>query len=203
MFRFRQPLTPRAYDRRVDSSETIGVNPLIVTPQGDDAQMTSSAGPQRLAKSTKETGKRTEKRKRIPKEFLPLGTEWPATYSRFCAEMDKICIKKPTGEVPDPETACAKITNFIKDDLHLSVSNFFYCGHNHHSINLLISRQPLAARQLGERPCRDIEQYLTGILNQLRPRQSGQPVGYHCMLERGRPITHLRTRRMSTERRSV
>jgi len=32
---------------------------------------------------------------------------------------------EPPGEVTDPETAYARINIFVKDDLYLSVSNFF------------------------------------------------------------------------------
>ena len=136
-------------------------------------------------------------------ECLPPGTDWPTTYRRFYAAMVKICLDKPTGEVPDPETAYAEINKFIKDDLHLSVSNFFYCGYNHRLINLFIWRQPLIVKQLGERPCRDLEQYLTGILNELRPWQKGQKRGIQFTLEAGKPITYLRIRRVPTKDCSV
>jgi len=41
-------------------------------------------------------------------------------------------------------------------------------------------------KSLGERECRDLEQYLTAILNELRPRDSGQMRGVRYTLERGK-----------------
>ena len=38
---------------------------------------------------------------------------------------------RPTGEVSNPEMAYAESTKFIKDDLYLSVSSFFYCDCDH------------------------------------------------------------------------
>jgi len=84
-----------------------------------------------------ETNKGKGKRKRIPKKDLPPGIGWPNTRDRFCAEMAKIYLE-PTGEVPNPETAYARSTEFIKDDLCLSVSDFFYCDCDHRLTNPLI-----------------------------------------------------------------
>ena len=61
-------------------------------------------------------------------------------------------------------------------------------------MNLFIRRQPLVAKELGYRPCRDTEQYLTRILDELRPRRSGQKRGIQYTLELGKPTTHLRAR---------
>ena len=44
--------------------------------------------------------------------------------------MAKILIQ-PIGEVPNPETAYAEMKTFIKEDLYLSVSCFFYCDCDH------------------------------------------------------------------------
>ena len=107
-----------------------------MTLQGDgiqgsssSAQIAPSTGPQRSVKyakeKEKETGKGRERRKRIPRKHLPVGVDWPTTYGRFCAEMTKIYLHKPTGEVPNPETAYAEMYKFIKDDLCLSASDFF------------------------------------------------------------------------------
>ena len=78
-----------------------------------------------------------KRRKRTLAKNLAPGIDWPNTCIRFCAEMAKILIQ-PTGEVPNPETAYAAIIKFIKDDLYLSVSDFFYCGRDHCLINLFI-----------------------------------------------------------------
>ena len=150
------------------------------------------------------TSKGKGKQKRTPNKSLESqGIDWPATYSKFCAEMDRICVNTPTGEVPDPKAAYAEIRKFVSDDVPHSVSDLFYCGFNHHLTNLLISRQPLVVKNPGKRLRQDIERYLAGILYELRPRQSGQQRGFQFTLERGRPITQLHTRRMSTKRCSV
>ena len=69
--------------------------------------------------------------KHIPKKALTPDINWPNTCARFCAEMAKICFDQPTGEVINPETAYARCTKFVKEDLHLSVSCFFYCDSDH------------------------------------------------------------------------
>ena len=78
------------------------------------------------------------RRKRAPRKPVPLGINWPDTRDRFCAEMANICFNQPTGEVINPETAYAKSYKFTKDDLYLSVSDFFYCDSDHRLMNLSI-----------------------------------------------------------------
>ena len=78
------------------------------------------------------------RRRRIPKKDLAPGIDWPTTCRRFCAEMAKICFDQPTGEVINPETAYANTNKFVKEDLHLSVSDFFYCDRDHRLTNLFI-----------------------------------------------------------------
>jgi hypothetical protein len=105
-------------------------------------QVVPSTGPRRSVRGAKGKGKKVEKgegkRKRIPMKDLPPGFDWPNTRDRFCAEMAKIYSIQPTGEVTDPETAYANLNKFIKEDLYLSVSNFFYCDRDHRLTNLLI-----------------------------------------------------------------
>ena len=167
-----------------------------VQGSSSSVQIAPSTGPQRSAKCAKEKerGKGGGRQKRVPQKCLPVGIDWYTTNGRFCAEMDRIYLHKPTGEVPNLETAYAEINKFIQDDLYLSVSNFFYCDRDHRLMNLFIWRQPLVAKELGYRPCRDLEQYLAGVLNELRPRISGQRRGIQYTLERGKPTTHLRAR---------
>ena len=94
------------------------------------AQVAPSTGPERSVRSAKGKGKEMDKgkgkHKRIPKKDLPPGIDWPNTCNRFCAEMAKICLNKPTGEVITPEMAYARAMEFIKEDLYHSVSAFFY-----------------------------------------------------------------------------
>ena len=52
--------------------------------------------------------------------------------------MAEIYHDEPTGEVITPETAYASVTQFVKEDLHLSVSSFFYCDSDHRSTNLFV-----------------------------------------------------------------
>ena len=154
------------------------------------APVAPSTGPQRPVRGAKGKGKEIDKgegkRKRVPKAPLPPGVDWPDTTGRFCAEMVNIFFNQPTGEVPNPETAYARINEFVKEDLKLSVSNFFYCDRDHHLTNLFIWCQPLVGKTSEQRPCRDLEQYLTGVLNELCPRRSGQKRGARYMLERGK-----------------
>ena len=100
---------------------------------------------------------------------------------------------QPTGEVPNPEAAYASVIKFVKEDLKLSVSNPFYCDRDHHLTNLFIWCQPLVVKALKKRPHRDLEQYLTGVLNELCPLLGGQKRGARYMLERGKRFTHLHT----------
>ena len=94
-------------------------------------QAAPSTGPQRSVKRSKGKGKGKEvdkgegSRKRAPRKPVPLGINWPDTRDRFCAEMAKICFNQPTGEVINPETAYARSTKLVKEDLYLSVSDFF------------------------------------------------------------------------------
>jgi len=147
----------------------------------------------------KETNEGGGKRRCAPKKAVPPGIDWPGTNSRFCAEMAKMHFNRPTGEVLTPEMAYARSTKFIKEDLYLSVSDFFYCDRDHHLTNLFIWCQPLVAGSLGERPWRDLDQYLTAILKELRPWRSGQRRGVRYMLERGKRTTHLHTKLMPTK----
>ena len=78
------------------------------------------------------------KRRRVTRATPPPGFDWDNTKTRFCAKMAEIHSDKPTGEVLTPETAYAKMCKFVKEDLHLSVSDIFYCDHDHHLTNLLI-----------------------------------------------------------------
>ena len=159
-----------------------------------------STGLQRSVIRAKGKGKEIDKgerrRKRASKKDLAPGIDWSNTRGRFCAEMTKI-YSGPTGEVIDPETAYASMNLFVKDDLYLSVSSFFYCDRDHRLTNLFIWRQPLVVKPLGERPTRDLEQYLTGVLNELCPRTGSRKKGVQYMLERGKRITHLYTKWMS------
>ena len=139
----------------------------------------------------KQVDKGKVKRKRTPRTAPPPGYDWPSTTERFCAEMTKIYFNQPTGEVITPETAYARCVKFVKEDLYLSVSDFFYCDRDPHLTNSPIWYQPLATKPLGDRSCRELEQYLTGVLKELRPRVVGEKRGIRYTLERGQRITHL------------
>jgi len=105
-------------------------------------QVAPSTGPRRSIKCAKGKGKETDKvegkRKRTPKKDLAPGINWPNTCERFCAETTKIYYNQPTGEVTNPEMAYASFTKFAKDDLYLSVSDFFYCDRDHRLTNFVI-----------------------------------------------------------------
>ena len=159
------------------------------------APVASSTGPQRSVRGAKGKGKQVDKgkvkRKRTSRAAPPPGFDWPTTTDRFCAEMAKIYFNQPTGEVITPETAYASATKFIKEDLYLSVSGFFYCDRDHRLTNSFIWCQPLVTKPLGDRSCRELEQYLTGVLKELRPRAVGEKRGIRYTLERRKQITYL------------
>ena len=122
---------------------------LIPIPQDTDVQnadistqVAASTGPKRSVRSEKGRGKEIDKsggkRTRAPKMALPPGVNWHDTSGRFFAELDKIYLNQPTGEVTKPEVAYARSNEFIKEDLYFSVSNVFYCDRDHRLTNSLI-----------------------------------------------------------------
>ena len=69
-----------------------------------------------------------------------------------------------------PESAVAKIHDFIKEDLHRSVSDFFYCDGDRHLTKMRIWQQPLPGEKkdpVGKRLHRDVEQYLMRLIEVL------------------------------------
>ena len=124
---------------------------LIASPQdtdlssaGPSTAVASSSEPQRSKRGATRKGKEIEKgigrRKRPPKKTVPPGIDWYRTCDRFYWEMVQTYLLQPSGGLPTPEAAYAKIIEFIKEDLHQSVSSSFYCGHDRRSTNSLISR---------------------------------------------------------------
>jgi len=91
------------------------------------SQVAPSFGPQRPTGNTKGKGKETRgrKRKRDPTETLDPGITWSRTLDRFEEKMLEVYFDQPSGGLARPETAYAKINEFIKEDLHQSVSNLF------------------------------------------------------------------------------
>ncbi|KAF9644667.1 hypothetical protein BDM02DRAFT_884534 [Thelephora ganbajun] len=73
----------------------------------------------------KEIEKGTRRRKRAPKKALPPDIDWIQTYDRFYWEVIRVYLLQPSGELPTPEAAYAKIREFIKEGLHQSVRTFF------------------------------------------------------------------------------
>ena len=100
---------------------------------------------------------------------------------------------QPSGGLTTPEVAYAKNSKFIREDLHQSVSNTFYCDCDHRLTDLLIWRQPLMVKELGVRPSREQEQYLTGVLEVLYPARKGEKRDAQRLLDQGNRITHLHT----------
>jgi len=156
----------------------------------------SSSGPQRsnrgATRKGKEIGKNIGRRKRPPKT-LPPDINWYRTCDRFYWEMIQTYLLQPSGGLPTPEAAYAKISQSIKEDLHQSVSSSFYCGHDRRLTDSLISRQPLMVRELGVRPIREQEQYLTSILDVLYPACEGKKRDVQGLLDQGERDTHLCT----------
>lgn len=150
----------------------------------------SSPGPQQSKREEVRKGKEAEKgkgrRKRAPKKTLPPGVDWVRTRDRFYWEMIEIYSPQPPGGLPTPEAAYAKISKFTTEDLHRSVSCFFfYRDRDHRLTNVLIWRQPLVVKDLGAKPGREQEQYLTGILNLLHPAGEGEKRDIQRLLDQG------------------
>ena len=177
--------------------------PYIAIPQDTGVPNTnlptgvaSSSGPQRPKRGATRKGKGIEKgtgrRKRASKETLPPDINWHRTCDRFYWEVIQTYLLQPSGGLPTPEAAYAKIKDFIKEDLHQSVSNLFYCDRDHRLTKSLISRQPLVVKELGVKSSRDQEQYLTGILNVLYPARGGGKRDVQRLLEQGkRPLASI------------
>ena len=96
---------------------------------------------------------------------------WDRTLVRFRAHLDTqydFRNGQPSGGFV-PETALARLSKFIKEDLKRSVSGFFYCVFVHHFTNLSTWQQPLCNTKAGEgKRSRDVETYLEGLLQEIR-----------------------------------
>ena len=133
----------------------------------------------------------TGMRESAPKKTLPPDGNWIRTCDRFYWEMIQIYLLQPSGGLPTPKAAYAQIRNYAKEDLHQSVSNFFYCDYDRRLTNSLIWRQPLAVKELGVNPTRELEQYLTGILGVLYPAREGEKRDVQQLLDQGSQNAHL------------
>ena len=100
---------------------------------------------------------------------------WLQTLHRFRAHADTLYgvqDGQPSGGLV-PEKALASLNKFVKEDLKRSVSNFFYCVFVHRFTNLTIWQQPLHEKKAGEgKRSRDVETYLEGLLQAIRPVDS-------------------------------
>ena len=131
----------------------------------------SSSGPKRTRQPVREARRynpvRTAKRKAEPDSD---SEGWDRTLVRFRAHLDTLCDSQ-NGQPPGgfvPETALARISKFVKEDLKRSVSNF-YCVFVHHFTNLSTWQQPLRNTRAGEgKRSRDVETYLEGLLQEIR-----------------------------------
>jgi hypothetical protein len=168
-----------------------------VPPNTDfPAQIASSSGPQRSKEDAKGKGKATQKGKGRqepdPAEPLPEGDDssWGETKYRLLWEMLEEYHLRPAGRSINPETAFANIKQFIKEDLHRSVSNFFYRDCNHHLMNFLMWQQPLAAKaaeaKTSGKKSLVYERYLTEILMELRGSTGGEKQNETLMFTRGK-----------------
>lgn len=127
------------------------------------------------------------------KKALPPDVDWVRTSDRFYWKMIEVYMLQPSGGFPTPEGAYAQIIKFTKEDLYQSVSNFFYRDCGHRLMNMLIWRQPLMVKELGVRPSRELEQYLTRVLGVLYPAREGEKRDAQQLLDQGSQNTHLHT----------
>ena len=95
---------------------------------------------------------------------------WDQTLVRFRGHFDTVYNVhngQPSGWLL-PETALARISKFVKEDLKRSVSAF-YCVFVHRFTNLLTWQQPLQSKKAGEgKRSRDVETYLEALLQAIR-----------------------------------
>ena len=95
------------------------------------APIVPSSGPQRSGKGAKGKGKATQKgkgrRKRDPTKPLPTNIDksWEETKERLFWKMSEMYYLQPPGGVINPETAFANTINYVKEDIHRSVSDLF------------------------------------------------------------------------------
>ena len=152
-----------------------------------DLQQSKGGATRRRQKTERGIGKK-------PKRTLPPEINWVRTWDRFYWEMIEIYLLQSSGGLPTPEAAYARISEFITEDLHQSVSYFFYCDRDHHLTNSLIWRQPLSVKGLGVRPVREQEQYLTGVLNVLYPTREGEKRDVQRLFDQGNGVIRLEVR---------
>lgn len=83
---------------------------------------------------------RRDRQKQDPSDPPPKGNDssWEETKDRFVWKLLEEYYFGPPGRSIDPEMAFASINKHIKEDLHRSVSSFFYHNWDHRLMNLLI-----------------------------------------------------------------
>ena len=140
----------------------------------------SSSGPKRTRQLARETRRHNPLRS-AKKKANSESDGWDRTLVRFRAYLDtlfNVQHGQPSGGLV-PEMALAKLTQFMKEDLKPSVSDFFYCVFVHHFTNSSTWQQPLRDMKAGEgKRSRDIEIYLEGLLQAIRQADPApMPVG--------------------------
>jgi len=78
------------------------------------------------------------KRKRTEPRPESIDSSWEQTKDRFVYALLEEYVFRPTGGSINPELAFANINQFIKEDLHRSVSDFFYRDCDHHLMYLFM-----------------------------------------------------------------
>ena len=134
-------------------------------------------------------------------EPLPEGVDssWEETKDRFVWELLQEYYLRPTGESLNPEMAFANINNYIKEDLHRSVSDLFYRDCDRRLMKLLMRQQPLrvqAAKAIADaKESRVYDQYLTHILKELRRSTGGETQNEVLMYTKSkRSLTAIQSR---------
>ena len=190
-----------SHNRNLDTVAMGGSASQLVAPARPTSQHVAPPEPhlqQPIASSSgaERTGKRTrEGRRHNPikpakkaKKVEPRNDEegWLGTLNRF-RDKFKALYSVQDGQPPGgfvPETALAKISKYVKEDLKRSVSCSFYCAFAHHFTNLPTWQQPFKNTGAGEGTrIRNLEDYLKRVVHVILPkpaprdRRSNEAVG--------------------------
>lgn len=153
---------------------------------GISAQVTFPTEPQWLVKNAKGSRHGCGEAEMHPRDGPPAGPQLDQHLQTVLCQDGRNPLRQTHRGGYNPREGLRRANN-----IRLSVSSFCYCGRDHHLMNLFIRRQPLMSGQFVERRSQNLEQYLTGVLDELHPWCEEQNETKQYMFERGKRITHL------------